>query len=391
MRYINFILALFTVIILVIFLSFLDRVRENSKPPTIKTPREIYATAIKSSVLIKVQNLADPKKVGVGSGVIVKFKFSDEPFVLSAGHIPESAPIEQNEYFSIFYDEHNPEPLECCMIDNSSLYAGLDFALFRFKNQSVRKRFAKLAFPIGFSKDLQPSDPVYVMGVYKEADFIFSSGTIFSNHLLTINSFRPTSILIDNVFSFGSSGGPLINQYGQLVGINTNLYSETHASLYASVPIDDVVYEINLFHPALEGEAPISICHPFYSQIYFSNSWKLTDKELRLWGIESRPEKMGVLVLGFMDADIPAAQTLKPGDRIVLINNKPIHNQMEAYHAIYFCFQRKIPMTIERNREKLNIEVELIDFSDYEKLIFEKFMKGLELEDKKSTIEIFRF
>ena len=378
MRFSKFFLLLVTSLLVIILIS----ISSSPKEKVTRTPEEIYNQALKSTVLIKISEVEDLNKSFSGTGSIVKFEFSEEPFILTAGHITEQIPTEKSdEYQAIFNYQRNPETLECCMIDGDNFYAGLDFAVFRFKNDSAKNELGKFALPIGNSESLKTGDPIFIIGTYEEANFIFNSGIVVHKQLVTIKHYRSESILINTVFGFGSSGGPLINKYGELVGLNTSIYSNPNrnlgpnavqpGSLYISVPIDNIMEVINLFRLGEAGAPPIYVSHPCVGQITFVNSWQMTDFELKTLGIDSRPEKSGVLVSGFMEILSPATEVLRLGDRVISINNKKINNKVDAYRAIFMSFQRKVPVVIERDGEKMTVELKLVSFNDYQNSFFD--------------------
>ena len=78
-------------------------------------------------------------------------------------------------------------------------------------------------FEIANSRDSKPGDPVYTIGNSLAQDFrSFDAGIIRNERGFFVSGFCPVEMLIyDLSIQQGNSGGPVINQYGQVISVNT--------------------------------------------------------------------------------------------------------------------------------------------------------------------------
>lgn len=99
----------------------------------------------------------------------------------------------------------------------------LDYAIFRIKNFSGR--------PLKIAKNRpEIAEEVFTIGSPKGLENSFSKGVI--------SQFRENNrIQIDITIDHGSSGGPLFNMNGEIIGITTSGLAETNADLNFAVDI----------------------------------------------------------------------------------------------------------------------------------------------------------
>ncbi|AOX99080.1 DegQ family serine endoprotease [Jeongeupia sp. USM3] len=122
-------------------------------------------------------------------------------------------------------------------------------------------------------------------------------------------------IQTDVAINPGNSGGPLFNMQGQVVGINSQIYSRSggYMGLSFSIPIDvamKVAGELKATGKVTRGRIGVSV-------------QDLTDDLAKTFGL---PNTNGALVSG-VDKDGPAAKAgLKPGDVVLKYNGQPINN-----------------------------------------------------------------
>jgi S1-C subfamily serine protease len=100
-----------------------------------------------------------------------------------------------------------------------------------------------IPIPLGTSSDLQVGQSVFAIGNPFGLDQSVSTGIVSAlNRTITGPDGNPIDGLIqtDAAINPGNSGGPLLDTAGRLIGINTAIYSPTHASagIGFAIPVD---------------------------------------------------------------------------------------------------------------------------------------------------------
>ncbi|MDE7262179.1 MAG: trypsin-like peptidase domain-containing protein, partial [Oscillospiraceae bacterium] len=171
------------------------------------TPKEVYDLVTPSVVTVLGQQpLAN--SMSVGTGII----FSSDGYILTNCHviagcsrcrvwITNSYGIDaEYEAKAVSYDED------------------MDLAVLKIEGEDLP------AASFGISDDLQVGDPAYAIGNPLGVDLrgTLTSGIVSAiNRDVDVDGVTMTLLQTDAALNSGNSGGPLINQYGQVVGINT--------------------------------------------------------------------------------------------------------------------------------------------------------------------------
>ena len=168
-----------------------------------------------------------------------------------------------------------------------------------------------------------------------------------------INDFIQTDAAINR----GNSGGPLVNMYGEVVGINTWIASESGSSagLGFAIPINNARYIIESLRT--EGKMRygwLGIVMQEYSRILNYISAKLERKILSEYGIYG---KNGVLVTDIFPASPAQKAGIQPGDFITAVNGKQIRSTEELIFAVGIIPpQKKVQLKLLRGGEYREIE-----------------------------------
>ncbi|MDP1559730.1 MAG: trypsin-like peptidase domain-containing protein [Nitrosomonas sp.] len=179
--------------------------------------------------------------------------------------------------------------------------------------------------PLGTSHDLKVGQKVFAIGNPFGLDWTLTTGIVSAlDRSLPGDDGRNIENLIqtDAAINPGSSGGPLLDSAGRLIGINTMIYSPTGASagVSFSVPVDTV----NRVVPQL-----ISRGKYIRPGLGITVDSKLNERLIGMLNIT------GVVILGINPGSAAAAAGLKgatitpdgkvkPGDVIVALDNRPI-------------------------------------------------------------------
>jgi hypothetical protein len=188
--------------------------------PNIKLEISEIASRCSSAVVSITAWDKSGKEIGAGSGFII----SDDGFVVTSFHVLESAhratvEIKEGEYREAYFIKGVP---------------GLDIAVIKIDAQNLP------FLPIGDSECLVKGQSVVVLGNPAGFERSISAGIVSAirskDNMKIIQMTAPVSL--------GSSGGPVINEYGEVIGITT-LASFKAQNLNFAIPINYLIEIIN--------------------------------------------------------------------------------------------------------------------------------------------------
>jgi serine protease DegS len=275
----------------------------------------------------------------LGSGVIV----SDEGHVLTSMHVIEGA---QNIEVR-FGDLNNKLYISAARLVGAD--PNTDLALLQIDSDALPPPIL-----IGSSDDVRVGDTVLAIGFPSQeltsqksvSRGIVSALGIPQNGLPLVEY-----IQTDAAINYGNSGGALINDQGELIGINSFIYSQSGGSdgIAFAVPINKAMGVINQL--ITYGEAS-----PGYLGVITGELLNQESSETFF----GRPDVRGLLIEQ-VNVNSPAERAgVKPGDVMQAIDAIAITNIISAVDQI----NRKAPgemveLTIYRTGEALTIPVQL--------------------------------
>ena len=259
----------------------------------------------------------DHVQQGQGSGFFV----SADGYILTNNHV-----IEDANRITVRTDDEQEWEASLVGTDPQS-----DIALIRVNGSN----FTHLKF--GSSKDIQIGEWVLALGSPFGFNRSVTAGIVSalgrdSVGIVDYENFIQTDAAINP----GNSGGPLVNLDGEVVGINSAIYSRSGGSMGIGFAI------------------PVDMVKPIYQQLKSSGSVERgflgvviqdLDKELAEdFGLDS---KQGALISNVMP-DSPADQAgLQQGDVVISFNGTPVKAMQE--------FRRRVAMV--RPGEKIEMQV----------------------------------
>ena len=118
---------------------------------------------------------------------------------------------------------------------------GIDIAVIKVSrtNQSRRTTSAFNHLDLVGTADIRPGDPVYAIGNPLGLGLAISSGIIGST-AHELDRYALPCIVNSADISRGSSGGALVNVYGQVIGVTSGAYTYGN-NMYLAVPVDPVM------------------------------------------------------------------------------------------------------------------------------------------------------
>jgi Do/DeqQ family serine protease len=250
------------------------------------------------------QDRQPPPQTGLGSGVIV----SPEGYLLTNNHVVEGA-----------------SEIEVQLADGRQTKARLvgtdpetDLAVLKID----LARLPVIAF--GDVPALQVGDPVLAIGNPFNVGQTVTSGIVsaLGRNRLGLSTFE-NFIQTDAAINPGNSGGALVDAHGNLIGINTAIFSRSGGSLGIgfAIPVDTARQVMESL--VRDGEV--------------RRGWigveprDLTPEVADSLGLTIR---QGVLITGVL-ADGPAARAgLRPGDVVLRVGTKEVANTTELLAAV---------------------------------------------------------
>ncbi len=284
------------------------------------------------------RNMQPREQIGFGSGVII----SKDGYILTNNHVIDGATevsvtLNNNKEYSAKVVGTDPQT---------------DIGLLKIEGDD----FHYLSF--GNSDALKVGEWVLAVGNPFNMTSTVTAGIVSAKNRSNVTSGRndlgiQSFIQVDAAVNRGNSGGALVNTRGELVGINTAIFSQSgdFSGLAFAVPISiagKVATDLKQFGAV--QRAVLGILVPNIEMIRRQNP----DKAKMLSQIE------GVMIEDFADRSAAKAGGLEKEDIIKEINGAKIKNfaglqeQLSRYRP-----GDKIKVVVERNKKELTYNVEL--------------------------------
>ena len=273
------------------------------------------------------QSGAEPQ-IGLGSGVIV----SGDGYLLTNNHVIEGA-----DDIEVMLTDGRQARAKLIGTDPETDVAVLKIALDHLPTISF-----------GDADKLQVGDVVLAIGNPFDVGQTVTSGIVsaLGRNKLGINTFE-NFIQTDAAINPGNSGGALVDAAGNLLGINTAIYSRTGGSLGIGFAI------------------PVSTARQVMEAL-------IKDGQVTrgFIGIEQRdltpdiaqtlnlPVKQGVLITGVLQSGPASAGGLRPGDVVVSVGGTPVTNTYQLLNAVASLKPKAVAaIGVQRGATALNVDV----------------------------------
>lgn len=281
------------------------------------------------------RQIQTPKREAAGSGVII----SQDGYIVTNNHVVREA----NEIMVKLNDNR----------EFSGRIIGLDettdLALIKVDAKGLP------AIPIGNSDELKLGQWVLAVGNPFNLTSTVTAGIVSAKaRSLGANGIE-SFIQTDAAINSGNSGGALVNEKGELVGINAMLYSQTgsYSGYGFAIPttiMNKVVADLKEFgvvQRALLGVSGTDVTN------YIDNE-KAKDNEVDLGTVT------GVYVSEVQDNSAAEEAGLKKGDVVTKINDKVVNKMAEMQEALtQFRPGDKVTITYLRDKKEYSKKVTL--------------------------------
>ncbi len=205
----------------------------------------------------------------------------------------------------------------------------------------------------GASDELVVGDECFAIGTPMGINYrgSFSNGIVSAlNRSVTVNGYSMSLIQTTAALNSGNSGGPLINIYGQVIGINNMkiMSSETTVEgLGFAIPTTTAQRVVNALAAYGEVEHPVMgiTCYAVTA------------------GDQDGNEISGIYVATVSPASDAWAQGLTPGDIITAVNGQSVY-QVSDVNLTGMAVGDSITVTVYRNGETFDLTFQLMEQND---------------------------
>ena len=275
-------------------------------------------------------------QTGLGSGVIV----SADGYVLTNNHVVEGA-----DEIEVVLNDSRHARAKVVGTDPDSDLAVLKIGLSKLPT-----------IVLGNSDSAQVGDRVLAIGNPFGVGQTVTSGIVsaLGRNQLGLNTFE-NFIQTDAAINPGNSGGALVDVNGNLLGINTAIYSRSGGSMGIGFAIPVATAQLVLESIVRDGQVTrgwIGVEPQDLSPELAETFGIHPPKDMESDGFE------GVVITGVLQNG-PAAQAgIQPGDVVVAVGERRIHNVSELLSSVSMLKPGSAaPFTLVRNAQTVQVQV----------------------------------
>lgn len=296
---------------------------------------------------------------GLGSGFVV----SDEGEIATNAHVVtsgEGSSIRKAGSVFVRFKDGNQVPAEIVGFDPFS-----DVALLKIDPDDVELR----PLPLGSSKDVTVGEPVAAIGSPFGEEQSLSVGVVsaLNRSIASLTGFQTSgAIQTDAAINSGNSGGPLLNAAGEVLGINSQIRTDSGAGsgVGFAVPVDTVARSIAQLRE--NGRVRYAFLGVSTSAVYpqLAERFELP-VDTGAWVQEvtaGGPAARAGIKAGTREQTFQARPYRPGGDLIVAVDGKDV--EQEADLGVLLLDRdpgERVTLTIYRDGEKRDVNVTLGD------------------------------
>lgn len=275
-----------------------------------------------------------------GTGVIM----SEDGYIITNAHVVDSGV----EFTVILLETNEEYPAKLIAADEQA-----DLAVLKIEAENLTPA------EFGDSSELVVGETAIAIGnpLGFELSGSVTCGIISAlNREITVDDRTMTLIQTDAAINSGNSGGPLVNCYGQVIGINSIKMSSSYTStsiegLGFAIPSNEMTNIVNdlLTHGYVTGRPKLGI-----------NCVDVTESVSSMYNLP-----VGAYVRSFSEDSAAEAAGVKAGDVIVAVNGTDISSTEELNQVKNeFSAGDVLTLTVVRNGQEIEIDVVLREQGD---------------------------
>ena len=227
-----------------------------------------------------------------------------------------------------------------------------DIALVKIEDQ-INSEFA----PLGDSENLEVGDWAIALGTPYGLEKTVTLGIVSSLHrdinALGFSDKRLDLIQTDAAINPGNSGGPLVNSYGEVIGINTLVRSGPGAGLGFAIPINLARKVSNQL--LLNGE----VIHPYLGVQLISLNPKIAKEHNKdPNALVQLPERSGALIQSVIPNSPAEKAGLKRGDLVIGAENVLINEPKALLDEVEKAkIGKMFLLNVLRNNKEIQVNI----------------------------------
>ncbi|MBE6530495.1 MAG: trypsin-like serine protease [Ruminococcaceae bacterium] len=312
-------------------------VKEHDPSSGVLTTQELYSKCLPSVVSIEVSNNSQS---GIGSGFII----SSDGYIVTANHV-----VEDMDYINVVLSTGGSYVAK--VIDGNEF---TDLALIKINKTGLTP------LKVGRSSDLLVGDNVIAIGTPAAIDFAgsLSEGVVsYNNRVLKITDSsgrvekKMTVIQTNALVNPGNSGGPLINEYGEVVGIvSMKLNSTYYEGMCFAIPTDAAMPIITAMKNGQSYDSLLSGVSKYPATLGISA------KSVNISGTSI----YGVQIMSFTDSSYDISKKMKAGDVITQIGGQAVTGISDLSRALEnYDPGDTVRITFYRSGQQMTVNVTL--------------------------------
>lgn len=299
------------------------------------TPAQVNAKALPSVVVIQANSIGGG--YGTGTGIVL----SEDGYIITNSHV-----VADGDVFTVYTYDNNAFKAQLVGHD-----AETDLAIIKIEPGNYGLQSAEF----GNSDNVVVGDFAFAIGTPGgiELQSTFTGGYISAiSREIVIEDKAMTLIQTDAAINPGNSGGPLINIYGQVIGINTiKIVDEEYEGLGFAIPINEAkpILEEIMTYGYVSGRPAIGITGRNISKTEAEQN----DIPQGLY-VDSVDIRSSAYKAGLVSGDIIVGvngQTTKSSDEINVIRDNFVAGDV-------------ITLNVYRQGRNIDINIELMDQYD---------------------------
>ncbi len=305
--------------------------------------KEIIENVKRSVVLLSVNKLKDPP-LNTPNALCSGMSINEKGNILTNFHCVYG----QETINLYFWDENDWTEYQVKVIGEDPL---ADLALLEVIGLSRKVPYLKFAE----SEDIYTGLEIYAFGHPMGMAWSLSKGIISNNDRYARHPYIK-SIQVDAAINKGNSGGPLINEKGEIVGVATLMVSRSNSNAGVGLGVRADIAKKSLAEMLLTGKVE----RPALGVMVISLNGKESQQKEILKKHPSInttiPNSYGLLISNENEPTNPIPKGLKPWDTIIGINDVFINTDVEfADQLIRYKVGETISVNIIRNKRYMTV------------------------------------
>ena len=287
-------------------------------------PAVVVITTEEQTPTLTRKGVDQTKAKGLGSGVII----NAEGLILTAAHVVDTAD-------AIVVHLRDERKRKARVV--TSLSAG-DVALIQLLDPPVNLPYA----PLGDSDETETGEQVLVIGAPYGLRHSLTVGYLSGRRLMPGTPFGDIEFLqTDAAINRGNSGGPLLNQRGEVIGIVSHITSESGGSEGLGFAASS-----NMARDMLLDTPPVWLGADFVmlseEMAEALNAGQKSGMLVQKVSKDSLAEKLGIKG-GYIPAEIGGVEVLLGGDIITSINDREVKGTEAGLRQLFRDYRRVKP------------------------------------------------